>query len=278
MPNPVRGKTIGAPEARIGRVGATVDRVLNGPLIGFVPWIVLSVLSGPSRMVLAAGTALALSIVFVVVDQVRGRSIKILGVVDVVAFAAFTAIILLASNAALRWMEVWFGELSNLILVAVVAGSMLARVPFTIQYAKEQTDPSVWRTPLFRQINYTITGVWGLAFLVSSIAGFYGDAVLHDNSNLWTGWVIQIVASLVAVQFTSWYPPRARSRALERAGKPTEPAPSVMEFVAPLFAYLTVIGILALAFGDAPTWLGIGFIIVGVVGSASLRQAAASTP
>jgi hypothetical protein len=262
---------------RGGRVAKVVSRVLSGPFIGFVPWIVLSLLSGPSRMLLAAGVALALSVVFVAADRLQGRSIKILGVVDVVAFTAFLLMILLASHFVLVWMETWFGEISNIILVAVVVGSMLARVPFTIQYAQEQTDPSVWRTPVFRQINYIITGAWGLAFLVSSSAGFYGDAVLHDNSNFWTGWAIQIVASLVAVQFTDWYPRRAQARALERAGKPVdETAPPVVELVEPLCGIAVVVGVLTLVFSAAPTWFGVVLIVVGAAAGSGLRRASAA--
>ncbi|GGL94359.1 hypothetical protein [Nakamurella endophytica] len=263
------------PDAAAGARTASATfatRILDNPFVGFLPWIVLAVLEGPGRLPWAAGAALALSVVFLVLDVVRGRTVKILAVVDVVAFTAFLVLVLAAPPATQRWLETWFGEISNLILVVVVVASMIARVPFTIQYAREQTDPSAWRTPLFLRINYVITGAWALAFAVSSAAGFYGDAVLHDNSNIWTGWIIQIGASLVAVQFTQWYPDYATANALRAAGEPTEPAPPVTDLLVPLLGYLVPVGIIVLVFGGAPTWLGIALIVVGSALSVQLRR------
>ena len=39
----------------------------------------------------------------------------------------------------------------------------------------------------------------------------YGDAVLHDSDNVWTGWVIQIGAMVAAIKFSAWYPDRVRA-------------------------------------------------------------------
>jgi hypothetical protein len=189
-----------------------------------------------------------------------------------VAFAVFLVVVLAASPTTLRWLELWFGELANILLVLVVAGSMIARVPFTIQYAKEQTDAAYWDSPVFLRINYVITGVWGLAFLVSAIAGFYGDAVLHDSDNVWTGWIIQVAATLVAVQFTVWYPDYATARALAGAGQPHDPDPSVASFLLPLQGYLIAIGILELSLNAGPTWLGVAMIAFGVVAGNLLRR------
>ncbi|HEY2203135.1 MAG TPA: hypothetical protein VGH99_01475 [Pseudonocardia sp.] len=255
-------------------------KVVGNPFIGFAPWIVLAVLEGPGRLAMASAVALVLSIAFLVADKVLKRSTKILAVVDVVAFAAFLVMALLASPATLRWMEVWFGELANLALVLVVAGSMAFRVPFTIQYAREEVDPAYWTSPVFIRINYLITGVWGLAFLVSSIAGFYGDAVLRDPDNLWTGWIIQVFASLVALQFTLWYPDYASARAHNDGdpGAPPEPVPPVASFLAKVLGYLVPTGVIALIFAAGPVWLGIGLIVVGAVGASTLRRSSAAEP
>ena len=76
-----------------------------------------------------------------------------LAIADVVSFAAFLAVILITSPATLSWMEIWFGELANLVLVAVVVVSMIARVPFTLQYARAEVDPQYWDNPVFLRIN-----------------------------------------------------------------------------------------------------------------------------
>ncbi len=53
-----------------------------------------------------------------------------------------------------------------------------------------------------------ITAFWILSFLVAALAGAYGDLVLNNSNNLWTGRAIleQPLAILVAIQFTGWYP------------------------------------------------------------------------
>ena len=249
-----------------------VERIVSNPFVGFAPWIALAILEGPGRLTLAVAVGLSLAVAFLAVDKLLGHTTKILAVVDVVAFAVFLVVVLTASPATLLWLELWFGELANILLVLVVAGSMIARVPFTIQYAKEQTDPAYWDTPVFLRINYLITGVWGLAFLVSAIAGFYGDAVLHDSNNVWTGWIIQVAATLVAVQFTVWYPDYATARALASAGQPHDPIPPVAHFLLPLQGYLIAIGILELSLNAGPVWLGVAMIVFGVVAGNLLRR------
>lgn len=197
---------------REGRLPAVVDGLLDSPLAGLAPWIVLAVFEGPGSIAWVAAVALGLSVVFVVLDLVRGRSLKLLGVVDVVFFAALLITHFSLSVDNQLWLETWIGEIANITLVLIAVGSMLARMPFTIQYAREQVDPQYWDSPVFLRTNYVITGAWALAFLVAAVAGWYGDAVLHDDDNLWTGWLIQVAAMIAAIKFSAWYPDRVRAR------------------------------------------------------------------
>jgi len=98
--------------------------------------------------------------------------------------------------------------------VVLAAGSILLRMPFTLPYARDEVDPQYWHSPLFLRINYFITAGWAVAFLVAALSGWYGDAVLNDSNNIWTGWVIQLAAMLAAIRFTAWYPDHARAKAL----------------------------------------------------------------
>ncbi len=254
---------------------ALVDRVLANPITGFLPWIVLAVIEGPGRIALASAVALGLSVLFLVVEVARGSSPKALSFVDVVAFGAFLVGALVASPGTTTWLETWFGEIANIVLVVFVFASLAIRKPFTLQYAKEETPEEYWDSPIFLRVNDVITAVWGLAFLGAAIAGWYGDAVLHSNNNLWTGWVLQIFASLIAVAFTEWYPDYATARSLEAAGLPTDPPPPVEDFLAQLTTYLIIIGIISLVFDGGPTALGVGLIVVGGVATGALRKRSA---
>ncbi|MBT2235650.1 hypothetical protein KLK06_58480 [Nonomuraea sp. NEAU-A123] len=117
-----------------------------------------------------------------------------------------------------RWLETYAGEVSNIALVLIAIGSMAVRMPFTLQYARERVDCAYWHSPDFLRTNYVITGVWGLALLVAAVAGGYGDLVLRDPDNLWTGLIIQIAAIIAAVRFTAWYPGIVRTRVQRERG------------------------------------------------------------
>lgn len=254
-----------------GLAGVAV-RILDSPIIGLIPWVVVGVFEGPGRTSWAAAAALALSVVFVAVDLLRRRSLKILNVVDVVFFTALLVLSHLVGADGLRWLETWLGEISNITLTVVIVVSMLVRMPFTMQYAREQVDRRHWHSPTFLRINYAITGAWAAAFLVSSLAGLYGEVVLHNSSNVWTNWLIQITAILIAAEFTSWYPKVARARAPQPDGQPAEPAPPVTEFLNPVLRIIAVLGIVALSMGIAPVWFSVALIVVGLVGSFAIHQ------
>ncbi|WP_411102984.1 hypothetical protein [Streptomyces sp. cmx-4-9] len=189
------------------------------------PWIIFSVLVGPGRFELSVCLALATSLVLVIAGRVtrRGSSWKILEVSDLVFFSVMAVIGALVGPGTHRWLETYAGEVSNIALFLVAFGSMAVRMPFTIQYAREQVEPGLWDSPVFLRTNYMITGAWGLAFLVAAVAGAYGDLVLRDPDNLWTGWVIQVAALIAAVRFTNWYPDVVRARA--RREHPAAPPP-----------------------------------------------------
>lgn len=256
---------------------ALIDRILGHPLTGFAPWIVLAVIEGPGKIALACAVALAMAVAVLVLEKVRGSSPKALSFVDVIAFGSFLVASLVVSPGSTDWLEKWFGEIANIVLVLFVLGSLVLRQPFTLQYAKEETPEEYWDTPTFLKVNYTITAVWGLAFLGAAIAGWYGDAVLDNNNNLWTGWVLQIFASMIAVAFTAWYPDYATAKSLQEAGLPTDPPPPVADFLAQIALFVLIIGIISLVFDGGPTALGVGLIVVGAVGGAIFRKQAAAT-
>ncbi len=253
--------------------------VLDNPVVGMAPWIIFSLLVGPGRFELAVGLALAAAVTLTALTHLvhRGSSWKLLELADITFFATMAVIGLLASEGTLRWLETYAGEVANIALAVIAFGSMAVRTPFTIQYAREQVDPSLWHTRGFLRTNYMITGAWGVAFLVAAAAGAIGDLVLHDPGNIWTGWIIQILAIVAAVKFTVWYPDVARAQAVrEAAGLPPEPTPWA-GFLVPLAGMLVPIGIAVLIF-DNMWWLGAALIVVGTLLTKTLRSRAEEHP
>jgi hypothetical protein len=248
-----------------GAPRSALDKVLDSPFTGLSPWIVMSLLNGPGRFELSVGIAFGLSALLLVLSVVRGGSPKLLEFADITFFAALGVVGLVVSEGAIEWLERWAGEISNIALVVIASGSMAIRRPFTLQYAREEVDRSLWDNTAFIHTNYVITAFWSAAFLVMAISGFIGDAVLEDSNNLWTGWIFQTGALIVAVQFTRWYPDVAQARGRQAAGVPGPPPPPLRALLVPLAGFLTPVGILALVFDAAPTWVGIALIVAGAV-------------
>ncbi|MEU2158391.1 hypothetical protein ABZ532_25830 [Streptomyces sp. NPDC019396] len=240
---------------------------LEQPVVGMAPWIVFAVLSGPGRFEVAVLIALGISVVFVVLGRVLhpGTSFKILEVADVVFFASLAIIGVTASDATHEWLETYADEAANVALALIAFGSMAARVPFTVQYAREQVDPQYWKTPAFMRTNYVITAVWGLTFLVAAVSGGIGDLVLREPDNIWTAWIFPVLAIIVTIRFTEWYPDYVRARARGSANVPTASG-----LIYPLVGLLIPLGVVVLIVEDA-TWLGIALIVVGLLGARALK-------
>ncbi|WP_326586777.1 hypothetical protein [Streptomyces sp. NBC_01294] len=262
-----------------GTATGPVAGFLENPVVGMAPWILFSLLVGPGRFEIAVGVALAAVVTLIVLSRLvnRGTSWKLLELADVVFFAALAVIGALASEGTLRWLETYAGEVANVTLAVIAFGSMAVGMPFTIQYAREQVDPALWHTPGFVRTNYVITGVWGLAFLVAALAGAYGDLVLHNPNNIWTGWIIQILAIVAALKFTVWYPDVVRARATREAtGQGPEP-PRLAGLLLPLAGLLVPIGIAVLIFDDM-WWLGVALIVAGSLLTKSLQSQNRAAP
>lgn len=252
---------------------SVLDRVMANPLVGLSPWILYSLVEGNNRLEASAAAALGLAFVILIVNWARGQSPKVLEYSDVVYFAALAVVVMLASEGTRDWLELWGGEVANIALLVIALGSIVIRLPFTLQYAREDTPEEYWHAPEFLRVNYLISWVWVAAFGIEAASGFVGDAVLHDSNNIWTGWIIQTLPIIIAAQFTIWYPTRLRAVREGRA----ESAPTGRDFLGTVTPWITVIGIVALAAGGAPTWVGVTLIVVGAVLTKLLATKPAAT-
>ena len=245
-----------------------LDTILDSPLAGLAPWILFSMVEGPGRLELSGAVALGLAAVILSLNWIRGGTPKLLEYSDVVYFTLFTVVVAFASDPTRDWLERWGGEMANIALVVIVLGSIVIRRPFTLQYAKEGTDPEIWDTPEFLKVNYQITWVWAAAFLIQAASGFYGDWVLGESDNIWTGWIIQIWPLIIAAQFTIWYPERLHKLAIGD----TEHAPTVRDFLATITPGVTIVGIISISADAAPEWLSIALIVGGIVATRLLTR------
>ena len=253
--SPGRAAPAPAPRAR-----SWLDKVLANPLAGLSPWILYSIVEGEGRLELSAAVALGLAVAILSLNWIRGSSPKILEFSDVTYFAALTIVVALASPGTHRWLELWGGEVANVAVFVIAFGSVLARQPFTLQYAREQVAKEYWHEPEFLRVNYLITWVWVAAFAIEAASGAYGDLVLRNSNNIWTGWIIQTLPLIVAAQFTIWYPNR-----LDALREGRRDAPTVRDFVGTVAPWITIVGIIVLSVGGTPESVGIACLAGGIV-------------
>jgi hypothetical protein len=145
--------------------------------------------------------AAAICLAVIAFDIVRGRSIKILGAGTVIVFTAVGGYLALVdpafSNSAIK-LAIDVG------IFLVSLGSIVMRVPFTLQYAREVVDAETAKLPGFLRANYIITWAWtgaALLMMVGNIAMIYVPGL-----PLWSSLLIAFAARNSAVYFTKWYP------------------------------------------------------------------------
>jgi hypothetical protein len=238
-----------------------IDGYVRSPFAGIAPWVLMGVVSGPGRFEEAASAALGLALLTLWVGSRRGVPVHLLEAFTVVYFGVLAVLGLIASERTIEWLELWAGELSNIALAAFAIVTLLIRRPFTLAYAKDTTPREHWDSPLFLRINYMISAVWAAAFLVSAIVGAYGDAVLRDNDNFWTAWIVPLAAVIFAGAFTEFYPDYA-------SGESTSVA-RIFDWLPP---FVMVTGIVGWVSDAVPDAVAITLIVVGGVGSAAMRR------
>ena len=195
--------------------------------LGFVPWIVFSVVAGPSTWMWAALAAFLCSLILSVPSWRSTRSISVLDAAGLVFFGVLVVLALVLDSATLQPIEDRAQMLSSIVIAVVALGSLAVGRPFTEYYAKQQTPREYWNSPTFKQINRVITAVWGLVFVFNALC----DAVvayLGASSDVFN-WVVPIVAIVAAVKFTGWYPDHVTGRnrpqgAHEASVPPAQPA------------------------------------------------------
>ena len=174
-------------------------------ILSFGPFVLFAVLMRFGDVLFALIAAAALSALLIVRETRRGKSIKILEAGTVALFgglAVFTAI------THFDWTILEARLAVDVGLLVIVLGSIIARRPFTLQFAREEVPQEFWANPQFIATNYKISGAWGLAFAVLVLA----DIVMayYPAVPLWVGIIITILALAGAIWFTRWYPERVR--------------------------------------------------------------------
>lgn len=179
-------------------------------VLGFAPWIAFLVIARDTLLRVEIGlvVALALAVLMAVLRLHRG----VIMWVSLVFFGAATVAVFGFGN---MWVVEHLGVLANGALALAAWATIVMRRPFTLDYARQQTDPAKWHAPLFIRVNYQLTAVWAAVFTFNTLLAWPAvDKALHPS---WVGHTLSYVALVGAAVFTSWYPGLVRRRAQRAA-------------------------------------------------------------
>ena len=168
-------------------------------LLAFSPWLAFLFIAsgGLFRLKLGLMVGLVLCVVMGITRLHRG-------IILWVGLLFFSSALLAVAGFNSMWTAKHMGIMANGAMAAAAWLSILIRKPFTMDYAREHTDPSLWKSPLFIRTNIIITAAWGLTFTLNAILA-WGKMEQFVLSGL--AYEIITYAALVGtVYFSSWYP------------------------------------------------------------------------
>jgi len=168
-------------------------------LLTFAPWLSFLIIARDSlfRLKLGLVVALVLSVVMGITRLHRGVILW----AGLLFFTYATVAVALLNN---MWTAQHMGLMANGALAVSTWLTIAIRKPFTLDYAREHTDPSLWDNPLFIRTNVVIASAWGLIFSVNAILA-WGKMNHFILSEL--GYEVVTYTLLIGtVAFTTWYP------------------------------------------------------------------------
>lgn len=171
-----------------------------GILTGFLPLIVFGIISGTTL----ESTQIALLAACVVSLVVGFRTLKRGFYLDWANFLMFAGALFCISVLKITVIAEYMSIIIYLVLALVAFGSLIAGVPFTVQYARDMVDKSRWDLPFFKSVNVFMTAVWGSLFVV--------NLSLVTYAKFGTGFTAQVAGVaiygvlIIGIAFTMLYP------------------------------------------------------------------------
>ena len=171
-------------------------------VVSFAPWIAFLVIAKGTLLRLEIGlvVALALTVLMALLRLHRG-------IIMWVGLLFFTA----ATVAVLGFRDMWTIKhmaviASGALAVGAWAGLLVGK-PFSLAYARQNTDPALWHQPVFIRTNVIITATWATAFTVNAALAWI---LMNKLMAPWAGQTLGYVVLIAAAVFTTWYPAHVR--------------------------------------------------------------------
>lgn len=173
----------------------------------FLPWILYFFIAGKTQESLnfAIEVAAITSILFEL-KYLKAGFVLSWGTLIFFVFM-FIAVVILNN----QWIAKHAWVFSNGTLALIAWISIIIRKPFTLQYAKQQVPSDQWQHPIFMKINYILSSVWGLCFLVSIFLHLI--KIYYFSFPAWIYESLSDLSIFFAIWFSSWFPKWYRENA-----------------------------------------------------------------
>ena len=172
-------------------------------LLSFAPWL--------SFLIIAQGSLLRLKIglvVGLVLSIAMGLARLHRGVILWTGLAFFTYATVAVALFDDMWTARHMGLMANGALALGAWLTIALKKPFSLDYAREHTDPKLWNNPAFIRSNVIITSAWALTFTVNAVLAW-----AKMTSFLLPAWGYEVASyslMIATAAFTVLYPAHIR--------------------------------------------------------------------
>ncbi len=132
------------------------------------------------------------------------------GVIMWVGFLFFLYAIVTVVFLNDMWAVRYMGVLANGALAAGVWAGIAMKRPFTLEYAREHTDPSLWENPVFLNTNYILTAMWAVVFTINATLAWQRSS--RPAMPSWAYETISYTFLVSAMFISTWYPQYVKKR------------------------------------------------------------------
>ncbi len=173
-----------------------IEKILRRPqthlIASFLPWILVSMIR--SYSLLLANTCALLLTGLLNFKELRKGFVLPWGSAVVFAVLALNNLFMFS-----KWLEDNNYIATNFALPAIMGLSLVIGKPFTIQYAREEVDPSRWNHPIFLKINWVLSGIWTVLMIIPSLPHIFLSKEEMSYSWFW-GYGFSILCILIGLK------------------------------------------------------------------------------
>ncbi|WP_411851353.1 hypothetical protein ACLB90_01820 [Stenotrophomonas sp. LGBM10] len=169
-------------------------------LIGLLPFLLFAVVERVAGVAAGLSAAALAALALCLRDWTGPR--RHCGLLELISLLLFGGMAVYAGVYAPAWSVMGVRIVVDVALLLVMLASMLIGRPFTLGYAKPDTDAAKWLSPRFIRSHYVVSGVWTAALAAVVLAD---AAILVWPRAALAGVVVIIMALLAASRVTTRY-------------------------------------------------------------------------